>query len=75
MTVTQNIFLAWGLFCGGAALILASPTLAVIRYANKVAGDRRPELLLRHIERPELLQTDSVTALLTLCLEGARPGH
>jgi hypothetical protein len=47
MTVTQNIFLAWGLFCGGAALILASPTLAVIRYANKVAGDRRPELLSR----------------------------
>jgi hypothetical protein len=30
MTVTQNIFLAWGLFCGGAALIVASLTLAVI---------------------------------------------
>jgi hypothetical protein len=35
----QNIFLIWGLLCGGAALIVASLTLAVVAARMKCAGD------------------------------------
>jgi hypothetical protein len=56
MTVTQTIFMAWGLFCGGAALIVASLTNKVSRRsaAKLLTKDEARRIAANVAKLPEL---------------------